>query len=67
MGGNWIAGALRAATGSIMSNLGVNCQKYSFMRNALLQPEKQKSYIRQPIWLIGMAMVFFGSFGDLAA
>jgi hypothetical protein len=46
---SWWAGALLSAAGSISSNLGVNTQKYSFIKNAKLEPEKQKPYQKQPL------------------
>ena len=63
----WLIGAVLAAVGSIASNLGVNCQKYSFMQNAKLPKAQQKRHIRQKGWLFGMLLVVFGSLGDFAA
>jgi hypothetical protein len=37
-----------AAVGSISSNLGVNVQKYSFIKNAMRAPEMQVAYLKQP-------------------
>ena len=67
MGGEWLLGAIVAAIGSIASNLGVNCQKYSFMQNAKLPKQQQKKHIRQKGWLLGMLLVVVGSIGDFAA
>ena len=67
MGSEWLLGAVVAAIGSIASNLGVNCQKYSFMQNAKLPKSQQKKHIRQKGWLLGMALVVLGSIGDFAA
>ena len=63
----WLIGAVLAAVGSICSNLGVNCQKYSFMQNAKLPKAAQKRHIRQKGWLFGMLLVVLGSLGDFAA
>ena len=67
MGAQWLLGAVVAAIGSIASNLGVNCQKYSFMQNAKLPKLQQKKHIRQKGWLFGMLLVVLGSVGDFAA
>ena len=67
MGSEWLLGAIVAAIGSIASNLGVNCQKYSFMQNAKLPKPQQKKHIRQKGWLLGMLLVVVGSIGDFAA
>ena len=67
MGAEWLLGAIVAAIGSIASNLGVNCQKYSFMQNAKLPKQQQKKHIRQKGWLLGMLLVVAGSIGDFAA
>ena len=67
MGSEWLLGAVVAAIGSIASNLGVNCQKYSFMQNAKLPKLQQKKHIRQKGWLFGMLLVVAGSIGDFAA
>ena len=67
MGSEWLLGAIVAAIGSIASNLGVNCQKYSFMANAKLPKHLQKRHIRQKGWLFGMLLVVLGSIGDFAA
>ena len=67
MAATWLIGALMAATGSVLSNLGVNCQKYSFMRNAKLPKAEQRKHIRQKGWLLGMALVVLGAVGDFVA
>jgi len=63
----WAIGAALSIVGSICSNLGVNVQKYSFMKNEKKPTDQQKGYCKQPLWLLGLAMVTFGSLGDFAA
>lgn len=63
----WAVGAGLGLIGSVFSNLGVNVQKYSFMKNALLPPEKRKSYWRNGGWWIGLALVILGALGDFIA
>lgn len=48
MGGSWAIGALLSVIGSVASNLGVNVQKYSFMKNAERSQKEQKKYTKQP-------------------
>jgi len=67
MGNLWYVGAILSILGSTASNLGVNIQKFSFMKNAKLEPEKQKPYAKQPFWLLGLGLVVLGSLGDFAA
>lgn len=63
----WVIGAILAGCGSISSNLGVNIQKYSFVKNSQLDRLQQRKYIRQPLWLLGLILVSFGSLGDFIA
>jgi len=63
----WWAGAILAAVGSIASNLGVNVQKFSFLKNAKLEPAEQKPYVKQPLWAVGLVLVISGSLCDFAA
>jgi hypothetical protein len=48
MGGSWVIGAVLAVIASVSSNLGVNVQKYSFMKNADKPQAQQRSYTQQP-------------------
>ena len=52
---------------SIASNLGVNVQKFSMMREAKRGPGRQRPYVAQPIWFWGLLLVIAGSIGDFAA
>lgn len=63
----WIAGAALALLASCVTNAGVNTQKYSFLKNEKLDTSNQKTYMKQPLYLIGLCMVFVGSLGDFAA
>jgi hypothetical protein len=47
--------------------MGVNVQKYSFVKNAALEPALQKPYVKQPLWGVGLVLVILGSLGDFAA
>jgi hypothetical protein len=63
----WVFGVLLALIASAVSSLGVNFQKLSFSRNAALPREKQRKYLQQPMWMLGMGLVVFGSLFDFAA
>lgn len=63
----WAVGAGLGVIGSVFSNLGVNVQKYSFMKNARLPTEKRKPYWRNAGWWIGLALVVLGALGDFIA
>ncbi|TDH70972.1 hypothetical protein CCR75_004237 [Bremia lactucae] len=60
-------GASLAIVASIVSNLGVNIQKYSHSSEALQPVHKRRPYVRRPVWWIGLLLVIFGSLGDFAA
>ena len=62
----WWLGVLLSVVSSILSNLGVNTQKLSLMREASLGG-KPRSYFCQPLWFTGLLLVFVGSLGDFAA
>lgn len=63
----WALGALLAIFGSVATNFGVNVQKYSQNKNAQLPKLQQQFYYKQKLYLIGLALVILGSFGDFAA
>lgn len=60
-------GAALAVVASIISNLGVNIQKYSHADEARAPLHEQRAYVQRPMWWLGLALVIFGSFGDFAA
>jgi hypothetical protein len=56
-----------AQVASVVSNLGVNTQKLSLMREARRRAAGPRAYCRQPLWLLGLGLVVLGSLGDFAA
>ncbi|KAG7401670.1 hypothetical protein PHYBOEH_011624 [Phytophthora boehmeriae] len=60
-------GAGLAVVASVVSNLGVNIQKYSHSSEAALPLRERRPYVRRPVWWLGFALVAFGSLGDFAA
>lgn len=60
-------GAGLAVVASIVSNLGVNIQKYSHLSEASKPVRERQPYIRRPVWWVGFALVALGSVGDFAA
>lgn len=50
----WYVGVILAILGSVMTNMGVNLQKYSFMSEAKRSVRDKRSYFRQPCWVFGM-------------
>jgi len=50
----WYVGILLSIAASTATNMGVNLQKYSFMREAKKPTHKKRSYGGQPLWIIGM-------------
>ena len=60
-------GAGLAVAASIVSNLGVNIQKYSHLNEAAKPVRERQPYIRRPVWWLGFALVVFGSLGDFTA
>ncbi|GBG29603.1 Magnesium transporter NIPA2 [Hondaea fermentalgiana] len=71
LSGLWYVGVILSILSSIASNLGVNIQKYSMLKEFQKMEEdhsyREKPYIFQKIWLLGLFMVIFGSIGDFAA
>ncbi|CEG38096.1 hypothetical protein L915_21489 [Plasmopara halstedii] len=60
-------GAGLAVVASVVSNLGLNIQKYSHMSEAARPVNERRPYIRRPVWWIGLSLVILGSLGDFAA
>ena len=67
MSSNWVIGCILSLVGSTLSNLGVNTQKLSMMRNAQKPEEEQVGYCKQPLWFLGFLGVIAGAVGDVAA
>ncbi|KAG7391465.1 NIPA-like protein 3 [Phytophthora boehmeriae] len=64
----WYVGVILTIIGSIATNMGVNLQKFSFMREAKNRSATEKrSYVRQPLWVIGFLLVVGGSVLDFVA
>lgn len=60
-------GAALAVVASIVSNLGVNIQKFSHAREAARPADRQRAYVQRPVWWLGLSLVVLGSIGDFAA
>eukprot|EP00644_Phytophthora_capsici_P010880 jgi/Phyca11/6070/fgenesh1_pm.PHYCAscaffold_9_\ len=60
-------GACLAVVASVVSNLGVNIQKYSHSSEAARPVRERRPYIRRPVWWVGFSLVVLGSLGDFAA
>jgi len=57
----WLFGVFLSIIASIASNMGVNLQKLSMMNESKLRAASEKrSYVSQPLWLIGLASVIGG-------
>jgi len=74
----WVIGLLLAVLSAFVSNFGLNLQKLSHIRIKKAEEEAEeegnesvvkKSYTKEPIWILGIVLVFIGSlldFGGLA-
>jgi predicted MFS family arabinose efflux permease len=60
-------GAVLAILSAIVSNLGVNIQKYSHSNEAKVPEHEQRPYIQRPVWWVGLLLVITGSLGDFSA
>ena len=56
-------GGLLAILSAIISNFGINVQKYSHSQNEHIS----SSYLSSPLWWLGLFLVMVGSVGDFAA
>jgi len=67
----WYVGVTMSIIASMMSNAGLNVQKYSMMQEfkhvAANKSYKERMYLAQPLWWIGLFCVIMGSVGDFAA
>ena len=66
-GSLWYVGVIMSIVASILSNFGLNVQKLSMNREAVIEFDRQRPYIRQPLWALGLSMIIFGAIGDFAA
>nr|CCA23675.1 conserved hypothetical protein [Albugo laibachii Nc14]CCA25336.1 conserved hypothetical protein [Albugo laibachii Nc14] len=62
-----VLGASLATFSSIVSNVGVNIQKYSHSQETNRTIKNQRPYFRRPVWWIGLLLVIVGSLGDFTA
>ncbi|KAL4175000.1 hypothetical protein KRP22_006928 [Phytophthora ramorum] len=64
--GKWIG--LGIVIGSaVLSNLGVNVQKLSHVREDEKPLFERRTYYTRPVWLIGMVLIVLGAIGDFEA
>ncbi|DAZ96002.1 TPA: hypothetical protein N0F65_009303 [Lagenidium giganteum] len=63
----WYVGVIVGILGSVCTNMGVNLQKFSFMREAKKSIKAKRPYVRQPLWVIGLLLVISGSGLDFLA
>ena len=66
-GSLWWFGVLLSVVSSVLSNLGVNTQKLSLMREARKDTTRRRPYAKQRLWQLGLLLVIVGSLGDFAA
>ena len=66
-GSEFALGVSLSLGASIFSNAGLNLQKFSLMRERLRPSGLVRGYVRQPLWWLGIFLVFLFSFGDFAA
>ncbi|GAB9472752.1 hypothetical protein Gpo141_00009924 [Globisporangium polare] len=52
---------------AILSNLGVNVQKLSHVREEERPPFARRLYYTRPVWIIGMILIVLGAVGDFEA
>jgi drug/metabolite transporter (DMT)-like permease len=63
----WYVGVILSIVASVGTNMGVNLQKYSFLKEAKRKINLKRSYTRQPLWVIGLLLVIGGSALDFVA
>mmetsp|Transcript_11568 Transcript_11568/g.20547 ORF Transcript_11568/g.20547 Transcript_11568/m.20547 type:complete len:710 (-) Transcript_11568:38-2167(-) len=61
----WYVGVIVSIVASVLSNFGVNTQKYSMIQE--IRTGQQRGYTRQPIWMLGLFMVILGAVADFGA
>ncbi|DAZ98606.1 TPA: hypothetical protein N0F65_001025 [Lagenidium giganteum] len=62
-----VFGATLAVVSSIISNLGVNIQKFSHAQESQRPDDNQRPYVQRPVWWMGLLLVVAGSIGDFTA
>lgn len=63
----WIIGASLVVLASFISNLGVNIQKFSHLKNANQSKEDRNQYYLDWRWKLGMSLIAIGAVGDFVA
>ncbi|RLN89563.1 hypothetical protein BBJ28_00021836, partial [Nothophytophthora sp. Chile5] len=63
--GMWVAGFLISLVFSVLNSVGINLQKLSMTRNDAA--EVKKGTFKQPLWVLGFALVCLGSLLDFVA
>ncbi|KAG6622711.1 NIPA protein 2 [Phytophthora cinnamomi] len=64
--GKWIGLAIVIAS-AVLSNLGVNVQKLSHVREEDKPVFERQTYYTRPLWLTGLVLVVLGAIGDFEA
>ncbi|KAL3657018.1 hypothetical protein V7S43_018066 [Phytophthora oleae] len=64
--GKWIGLAI-IITSAVLSNLGVNVQKFSHVREEEKPVFERQTYYTRPLWLTGLILVVLGAIGDFEA
>lgn len=62
----WWIGVAGTIFGCFVSNFGTNIQKVSLDRNSALPRHRQKSSLRQPLWVAGCVCMIAGAIADFA-
>lgn len=60
MESDWIYGIIQCVVGSTFTTLGLTIQKLSFSQNDILPIGLQKSFILQPLWVVGFLIFLIG-------
>lgn len=63
----WILSVFLIIFSAVVSSLGVNLQKYSFLLEAKRPVKEKRTYVRQPKWISGMALLIVGNIGVFVA
>lgn len=63
----WWIGVAGTIFGCFVSNFGTNIQKVSLDRNSALPERRQRSSLRQPLWVAGCFCMIAGAIADFAA
>ncbi|CAI5707099.1 hypothetical protein KXD40_009189 [Peronospora effusa] len=64
--GKWIGLGIVIAS-AVLSNLGVNVQKLSHVREEEKPVLERQTYYTRPLWLIGLILIALGAIGDFEA